>query len=452
MSVESFVIAGMCLEGSVKKALQAGLTEDDFEIYDEEFAWMIQRIESKQPITPIFFKRKFPDFDFVASDDALVDLIDELKKERAYIALSSAIDTLLGGDNPLDQDNAIDKTESFIEAIEDIRRISGRQNEIYVKAGWEAHYQRVKNMMTLRTNGEIPGIPTGLGHLDLHWGGLQGETAYLWLGRPGDAKSFSLAQLVVEAAWNGYRAVLFSPEMSEHQHTCRFHTLLSAKPEVQEACGLKEAFANRMLREGRGFNVKTYRRFCQWLDEELKGEMVLFTQKYRRERMTVGYIQSRLKDVDADMVVIDPIYKLRPPRSRGTRWEELGEITDALVNLAHEFNIPVVMSNQANRAYVSAKEDAPSMNSSFGSDTPVQEADTVIGVKHIDSERKLKFRCSKNRYGERFAFEARFQPNFGVLQDITPISDSYARNFDPDKLAQLEAQLEAEEAANDTYK
>src|SRR5262252_5869020 len=119
MSVESFVIAGMCLEGSVKKALQAGLTEDDFEIYDEEFAWMIQRIESKQPITPIFFKRKFPDFDFVASDDALVDLIDELKKERAYIALSSAIDTLLGGDNPLDQDNAIDKTESFIEAIED---------------------------------------------------------------------------------------------------------------------------------------------------------------------------------------------------------------------------------------------------------------------------------------------------------------------------------------------
>src|SRR5215471_3293071 len=444
MSIEASVITGLSVEGSLKKAWQAGLTEDDFELCDEEFQWMVERSESKQPITPTFFKRKFPEFDFQTSDDSLVDLIDELKKERAYIGISSAIDELLGGENTLDADNAIDKGAVFAEVLEEIRRTSGQHNLVFGKV-WEPHYQRMKNLSTLRSNGDIPGIPTGLEHLDLHWGGLQGETAYLYLGRPGDAKSFSLAQLVIEAAWNGYRAVVFSPEMSEFQHQCRFHTLLSAKKEVQEACGLKEAFPNRVLREGRGFNLKTYKRFLQWLEAELSGEYVLFTQKYRREKMTIGYIKSRLREVDADLVVIDPIYKLRPPRYRGTRWEELGEITDACVDMAHEFAIPVVMSNQANRAMVGAKEDAPSMNSSFGSDTPVQEADTVIGVRHLDSERKLKLRCTKNRYGERFSFEARFLPNFGIVQDITPIQDAYSRGFDPDKLAQIEAQLEAEE-------
>ena len=266
MSVETSVITGLSSEGSLKKALQAGLTHDDFEICDEELAWMVERSESKMPITPIFFKRKFPEFDFQIVDEPLVDLIDELKKERAYIQISSAIDELLGGEDPLDQDNALDKASGFIEVIEQVRKMSGHHSYVLIKAGWEAHYQKMKSLAALRSNGDIPGIPTGLEHLDHHWGGLQGETAYLYLGRPGDAKSFSLAQLVIEAAWAGYRAVMFSPEMSEYQHTCRFHTLLSGKKEVQEACGLSEAFPNRALREGRGFNMKTYRRFFQWLD------------------------------------------------------------------------------------------------------------------------------------------------------------------------------------------
>ena len=88
------------------------------------------------------------------------------------------------------------------------------------------------------------------------------------------------------------------------------------------------------------------------------------------------------------------------------------------------------------------------MNSSYGSDTPVQEADVVIGVRHFSDERILKFSCTKNRYGDRFKFTAKFQPNFGILQDITPINDEYARGFDPEKAALLSEELENSE---DTY-
>jgi replicative DNA helicase len=448
LSYESFVIASLVEEGSLKKAFEENLSPDDFEICDEEFAWMIERAETKQPISPLFFKQKFPEFDLISPDESLPDLISAFKKERAYVAISSAIDEMLGGEEPLEPENALDKAGELTEILENIRRSAGAHSEVLIKAGWEAHYNRVKNLSTLRDNGEIPGIPTGLTHLDHHWGGLQGETAYLYLGRPGDAKSFSVAQLATEAAWHGYRAVVFSPEMSEHQHYSRFHTLLSGKKEVQEALGFSEAFRNRALREGRGFNVKNYKRFLQWIESELPGEIHLFTQKYRRQKMTTPYIRSRVKDVGADLAIIDPVYKLSPPRRRGTRWEELSEISDSLVDLAHELNIPVVLSNQANRALVGSKDDAPSMNSSFGSDTPVQEADAVIGVRHFSEERTLKYRCSKNRYGERFSFTAKFLPNFGVLEDVTPINDEYARGFDPEKAALLAEELENE---GDTY-
>jgi replicative DNA helicase len=448
MSVESFVIAALSTEGTLKKALEENLTPDDFEIYDEEFAWMLDRVETKQPIGPRHLKRKFPEFELIESEDSLADLISELKRERAYVAISSAIDEILGGEEPLDQDNAFAKATDLIEILDQIQRRSGVHSSVLIKGGWEAHYSRMKNLALLRDNGDIPGIPTGLEHLDHHWGGLQGETAYLYLGRPGDAKSFSVAQLAVECAWHGYRAVVFSPEMSEHQHYARFHTLLSAKKEVQGALGLKEAFRNRALKDGRGFNMKQYRRFLQWIDTELLGEIILFTQKYRREKMTVGYIRSQAQSTGADLVIIDPVYKLKPPRYRGTRWEELGEITDSLIDMAHELNIPVVLSNQANRAYVGGKDEAPGANSSFGSDTPVQEADAVIGVRHFSDDRILKFNCSKNRYGERFRFTAKFLPNFGILEDVTPINDEYARGFDPEKAQKLADELENDQ---DTY-
>src|SRR4029077_1317316 len=267
MSVESFVISALSEEGSLKKALQAELSPDDFELHDEEFHWMCERTERKEPITPLFFKRRFPEFEFVLSQDSLNDLIVELKKANMYVAISSAVDELVGGEDPLSIDNVLDKLSAFTEVTENIQGTAAVHKPILISSGWETHYNRVKNLSILRDNDEIPGIPTGLAHLDHHWGGLQGETAYLYLGSPGDAKSFSVAQVAVECAWHGYRSVVFSPEMSEHQHYARFHTLLSAKEEVQDALGFKEPFRNRALREGRGFNLKNYKRFLQWWSE-----------------------------------------------------------------------------------------------------------------------------------------------------------------------------------------
>jgi replicative DNA helicase len=344
----------------------------------------------------------------------------------------------------LTAENAIFKAAELREVLGQVLKIHAPHSDVLVKDDWKGHLKRLQELAIISQNGDIAGIPTGLPHLDHHWGGLQGEASYVVLGRPGDAKSMTLVKMAVTGAWNGHRMGFFSPEMTEHQHRCRIYTMLSAIPEIQKACGLRAAFRNRALREGHGFNMKTYKRFLEYIEEEMVGEIVILTQKYRREKMSASYIESRVEDLGLEAIFVDPIYKLRPPRHRGNKWEELAEITDSLVDIAHGFNIPVVMSNQANRALVGKRGDAPDKDSSFGSDAPVQEADTVIGVKHYSEERLMKFSCTKNRHGEPFKFSARFLPNIGVMDDVTPLTGDYYNGYDPEKVQEISDEVRKE--------
>lgn len=445
MSVESYVISALVEEGSPKKAFSEGVNESDFEIYDEEFRWIVDRAEKRKPVTPRTFKDAFPDFDFIIPRETLPDLLDELKQERAFVSISSAIEEVIVD---LTAENSLRKAEELREILGDVLRTHAAHSDVLIKAGWRDHLKRVRDLQILRENGEIAGIPTGILHFDQYWGGLQGEASYLILGRPGDAKSFTLAKFTTEAAWQGYRVGFFSPEMTEHQHQCRFHTLLSAKSEIQQECNLKGAFPNRALKDGFGFNLKTYKRFLEYLDNSMKGEICLFTRKYRRERMTTSYIESRVEELGLDLVIVDPLYKLKAPRHRGTKWEELSELTDNLTNIAHAFNIPVIMSNQATRALVGSRGDPPGRDTSFGSDAPVQEADVVFGVRHHSDERIMKVACSKNRHGEPFKFTMKFLPNKGVMEDVTPLYGEYKNGYDPEIAEELRVAMR-EENEND---
>jgi len=145
------------------------------------------------------------------------------------------------------------------------------------------------------------------------------------------------------------------------------------------------------------------------------------------------------------MIVIDPIYKLKTPRKRQLKHEEIGDLVDAVQNMSQAYQIPVVITNQAHRQ-MGNKGDAPHKDSSFGADSPVQEGDHVVGVKYFEDEGKLILRCSKNRYGQNFRVDVRVRPNIGVMEDITPLKGSYFNGHEEDADADVEeAKKEIEE-------
>jgi hypothetical protein len=433
MSVESLLISELVGEGSVKKAFQAGITKEDFDLCDEEFEWLESQAEKRLPITIRKFKKKFPEFEFIQSGERVQDLIEELKQERAYIMVRSALDEV---EMDLEHENAVEKATTLREVLGEVIKVHAPASDTLIKSEWRRHLDDQKRISILRENGETVGIPTGLKNLDHHWGGLQPAHLYLVLGRPGDAKSFLNAYLAVSAVLDGRRAGFFSPEMNERAHRCRFSTLLSANEDIQKACGIRNAFRNRALMDGHGYNLKAYKRFLEYV-ESMPGEIILFTQKYRRNKMTTSYIESRIEDLGLEVIFIDPIYKLKSTKSRQLKHEEIQDLVDSVQDLAHRFNIPAVISNQANRALMGTKGDPPSKESSFGSDAPVQEADTVIGVKHFSDERLMKLRCSKNRYGDPFGFDISFWPNIGKMDDITEIKGNYFNGHDPEKAEEL---------------
>jgi len=146
MSVEAFLISALVEEGTPKQAFQQGISVDDFEMHDEEFEWLVRRTENRKPVTPRLFKKAFPDFEFILSNEKIGDLVDELKQERAYLAISSGIDETL---NDLDQDNAIVKAMQLREVLGQAVKSYSPVSDVLIKGDFQSHLQEQKELLRL---------------------------------------------------------------------------------------------------------------------------------------------------------------------------------------------------------------------------------------------------------------------------------------------------------------
>ncbi len=429
MSVEAHVIAAVVHEGvgGLRKLYQAGVSVQDFVTCEEEFQWIEDRATRRLPISRRLFMRKFPDFEMLPVDERLQDLLPDLKNERAFTEINALLDTL---GEELEVENAVDKAQAARDILSQITRAHAPVSDHSLVSGWRDHYEEQQAIRKLRKAGTPPGIPTGLEWIDHHWDGLVDGRMIVCLGRPGEGKSFLTAKFAAHSIFEKYRVLMFSPEMNRREHLCRIHTLLSAYPQVKKSLGLEHSFRNRALMRGVGYNMKTYKRFMEWMEGEC-GEIVLMTNTHRRTRMTPSFIEAKIADVAPDLVIIDPIYKLHASKHRKSRIEELSDISDAIQDMAEAFNIPIVVTNQAHRQQTQ-REDAPHKDSSFNSDVPIQEADHVIGVKNMSEEKRMILRCSKSRFGHDFKFEVQFHPNTGVMREIDAPTGSYMNGKDDD--------------------
>lgn len=428
MSVEALVLSAVVDEGaSALRTLYAnGVTPADFPVYDAEIEWIESRVSAKKPLNRRIFRQQFPDFDWAVPTGSIPDLAAELKEERAFDDMQRLI---VSASEQLDRGNAVELAGKLREHLSVITRAHAPMSDV-VAEDWQDHIRDMKEAMAAARRGKPMGILSEFPHFDHHVGGfLPGQTTMV-LGRTGEGKSFKTKMFALHAKLAGAKVGIFTPELSKHEVRCRLHTLASARPEIKEALGLKHSFRNRALLHRHGFSIKSYERFCRYFDEELPGRIHILSGTYRKEQMTVGFIEDRLVDLGLDLVIIDPIYLLKPVRRyRDNPFAEVGSIAEAIESLAETYNIPVVMTNQAHRQG-SQKDDAPHKDKSYGSDVPAQLADIVIGVKHLSGDNRMLVRCTKNRFGEEFRYEMDFFANTGVWRVTTPIKGDYYNGHD----------------------
>lgn len=415
------VIAGIVDEGTPKGAYQAGINKYDFEFAQEEFEWIENRFQQRKSVTRRLFCERFPEFEYVRPKEKLADLYDELKTERAYSSVASLIESV---SETLLPENAVDTAEHMREVLGDVVKLYSPHSDISIK-GHKDHLELIKHNRALAKAGQTVGMPLLIPTLDYYWDGFQPGRLIAILGRPGQMKSFMIAWIAWVSIKTGYNIAIFSPEMNEFEHTCRIHTLASADPAIQKACDLKQSFRNRDLMRGTNFDLKAYRRFCEYFDT-LPGNCTIFTKKYRKNPITSQYIAARVEDLGLHGVLADPVTKISAGLKKNDNaiWDAYDKV-HAFQEMLEEHNIFGIATNWATRQPGKAKsEKAPDLDDSFGSDVLAQESDHVMGLKYDEEEHTLLIRCSKSRFGKNtFNVVIEAFPNTGHWQEVNISSE-----------------------------
>lgn len=415
MSVEALALAGIVEDGSPKVAYQQGIDRNDFEVHLDEWDWIENQFENRKKINRRRFTERFPDFDFMPPRENLVDLLDELKTERAFSKVYSLIETV---SETLLPENAIQQADYMREILAEVVRHYSPHSDIDLK-DHSRHIEVIKQHRRLAKAGQPVGMPTYIPSIDYHWDGFIPGRLIGCLGRPGEGKSSVIAWIAWIAIKTGYRIGIFSPEMNEFEHRCRVHTYASADPEVQEALGLTQSFRNRDLMRGTNFSMKQYRKFMEYF-ESLPGYAQLFTKVYRKTPLTISYVGSKIDDLGLNGVIADPLSKLSTGarRSDNPVWDDYEKVGQ-FQELAEEHNIFCFATNWSNRNQGKKNQDAPDLDESFGSDALAKESDHIIGVKYDAEDRELILKCTKSRFGlNKFRVHVDFHPNTGHWEEV----------------------------------
>lgn len=230
-------------------------------------------------------------------------------------------------------------------------------------------------------------IKTGFPQLDDAIYGLEPGNELLTIaGRPNQGKTWILLKMLVEAWKQGKTVAMYSGEMNKYQIGYRFDTLLGN-------------FSNRSLINGTETNG--YESFVLDMQKE-KVPFYIFTPKSFGGRATLSSIQSMINSCHADIVGIDQ-YSLMDDenyRKGKSKTEQLFSITEGLMRLSENHNIPIIGLSQLNRDGEISKDNVDTdadLSNLADSDSIGQNSSKVLFIRQTGAG--LKLSLTKNRSG-----------------------------------------------------
>lgn len=278
--------------------------------------------------------------------------------------------------------------------------------------------------LTARQNGDsMLGVCSGLTALDRLTGGLMPGDLAVLAGRPGMGKSVVGLFYAWAAARSGGTVLFASLEMSEPQVNSR---LLSLDAWAESGAWVQYM---RILR-GEMNDIEARRVFDA--SQRMKDIPLRLTAPDVRSVGAIAAAARRAQRIGQaagrplDLVVIDYLGFVKPPRERQSKVNEIGDITGALKALARQINAPILLLSQLNRGVEQRGRDdrRPLLSDLRDSGDIEQDADTVMLLyrpeyylrreepeTHSDkweewraamdkAERTLEIDVAKNRMGE----------------------------------------------------
>jgi replicative DNA helicase len=223
-----------------------------------------------------------------------------------------------------------------------------------------AHMDNVKDKT-------ISGITTGFKYLDKITGGLQPGGMYIIGARPSVGKSAFMGKMVLNAAMKGSKVGIISLEMTDNQIAARIASLASD-------IDYSRIYRNRMADEQQ--HEMFYKKAAT-----LSNLPIVISDATGVNISDIKAKIARLKSLEKiDILFIDYLQLLdSDSKNRNyNREQEVSNISRGLKLIAKDYNIPVVVLAQLNRASEQVGDKKPKLHNLRESGSLEQDADGVL--------------------------------------------------------------------------
>lgn len=372
----------------INKVLQTGdiqlinknaLTEEYFVGYETEFNFIVDHFNKYGNVPDkATFLAQFEEFSFVDVTETDKYLLDTLYEEHLYYKSVEVVQKVA----ELLKANANDAVEYLHSQLPNLEIAATSEGTDIINQADERYKIYLEKM-----NADNPWyVTTGFEELDdILNGWAKGEELIVLFARTGQGKSWVLAKTLSHAWQIGNRVGYISPEMSSARVGYRFDTLF-------------KHFSNRNLVWGR--EEPDYEKYIKELKNK-ENPFIVATPLDFQKKVTVTKLKHFIQSNKLDILGIDGITYMTDERYKkgDNKTISLTNISEDLIALSIELNIPIIVVVQSNRGGVKDDdtEGTPELENIRDSDGIAQNATKVLSLRQTGAG--LEIGIKKHRDG-----------------------------------------------------
>lgn len=367
------------------------LNEEYFLGYENEYNFIIEHNEKYGSVPDkATFLSNFPDFELVQVEESDKYLVDKIREQYLYnksVPIVQRVAELL----KTDANAASEYMLSAVKTLTPNYDIGGV--DIIAQAD-----DRYNEYMDRKNHQDEWFFTSGLPELDDVIHGIQRkEEFFVIVARTNQGKSWMLEKIAAHIWEIGFNVGYVSPEMGASSIGFRFDTL-------------HEHFSNTDLMWGKtGKLDKEYKAYIDNLKSR-DNKFIVSTPNDFGNSITIKKLRMWIKKYKLDMIAIDGISYLSDERAkRGDNLTTaLKNISEDLMALSMEMNIPILVVVQANRSGANNSEstDVPELESIRDSDGIAYNASKVVALRQTkDGLLTLQIKKQRNgRVGDKLQY------------------------------------------------
>jgi replicative DNA helicase len=264
-------------------------------------------------------------------------------------------------------------------------------------------------------------------------GGYLSGNMYAWYGRSGRGKSVIVMEEALESAFQGAVVLLWILEMSTFEWMARAYSSISARVSgtVERIDGVDYTvgFDNKRMLMGKLDDAyeRGLEQFVAALNEIIPGKILLrATDSEGFINRGIANLETDITEVDADVVVVDPIYLMDfEANTSRTAGGDVAETSKKLRRMAGRLKTVVHVVTQADEVKDEENADgdrelvAPKRGEVKKTKAILEDATNLLGVDTLNKEGRGAVWIKKGRNGgEDTRVEIVYLPNYGVVREL----------------------------------